>query len=130
MDITVLISMLTGGAFLAFLQFLIQRHDTKKEKNDDVKEALGKLDERLTAIEDDLALERATTARVRILRCSDEITRGIRHSKEYFDQTLDDINVYNHHCDSHPDFKNSKAVLAIRNIERVYENCLQENDFL
>ena len=130
MDISVLISMLTGGAFLAFLQFMIQRHDAKKEKRDDVREALNKLDDRLTSIEVELAMERATTARVRILRCSDEITRGVRHSKEYFDQTLDDINDYNHYCDKHPEFKNSKAGLAIKNIERVYEKCLQGNDFL
>lgn len=130
MDITVLASMITGGAFLAFLQFLIERHDSRKEKRDEVKEALQKLDERLTDIEGELGLERATTARVRILRCSDEITRGVRHSKEYFDQTLDDINNYNQYCSGHPDFKNRKAVLAIENIERVYEKCLQENDFL
>lgn len=130
MDISVLASIVFGGAFLAFLQFLIQRHDAKKEKKDDVKAALDKLDKRLTDIEGELGLERATTARVRILRCSDEITRGVRHSKEYFDQTLEDINNYNQYCSDHPDFKNRKAVLAIENIERVYEKCLQENDFL
>ena len=130
MDITVLASMITGGAFLAFLQFLIQRHDAKKDKKSEIKIALDDLDKRLTGIEGELALERAVTARVRILRCSDEITRGVRHSKEYFDQTLEDINQYNGYCSNNPEFLNRKAVLAVENIERVYEKCLQENDFL
>lgn len=130
MDITVLASMITGGAFLAFLQFMIQRHDQKKDKTDEVKTALEGLDKRLTDIEGELALERVTTARVRILRCSDEITRGVRHSKEYLDQTLEDINGYTQYCAGHPEYLNRKAALAIENIERVYEKCLQENDFL
>ena len=130
MDYTVLASIVFGGAFLAFIQYLIDRHDRKKEKKDDCKAELIKLNTRLDDIEMELGLERATTARVRILRCSDEITRGVRHSKEYFDQTLEDINNYNLYCGAHPEFKNRKAVLAIENIERAYEKCLQDNDFL
>ena len=130
MDFSILLSLITGGAFLAFLQFLITRHDEKKDKNSTVTRALEALDQRMTAIEGQLALERAITARVRILRCSDEIRRGVLHSKEYLDQTLEDINTYNMYCKENEDFKNRKAALAIENIERVYENCLQQNDFL
>ena len=130
MDLTVLVSVVFGGAFLAFIEFLIQRHDAKADKKDEVKESLDKLNERVTGIEDELARSVATTSRVRILRCSDEITRGVRHSKEYFDQMLEDVNRYSAYCSAHPEFHNSKATLAIKNVERVYEKCLQDNDFL
>ena len=130
MDITVLASLITGGAFLAFLQFLIQRHDSKEDKQNVITKALTAMEERLTAIEARLEKEHADTARVRILRTSDECRRGILHSKENLDQVLDDITDYRRYCKTHPDYENSKAVLAMQNIESVYARCLEQDDFL
>jgi len=72
----------------------------------------------------------AKTARIRILRCADEVYRGDKHSKEYFDNVLDDITSYQDYCRTHPAFKNEKAVIAIKRIEQVYERCLKEKTFL
>ena len=72
----------------------------------------------------------AKTARARILRCSDEVYRGDRHSKEYFDNILEDITTYTDYCREHQEFKNEKAVIAIRRIEEVYERCLRDHSFL
>ena len=74
--------------------------------------------------------EKAKAARRRILRCSDEIRSKQRHSEEYFNDVLDDITFYTQYCDTHPNFKNEKAVMAIHLVESTYNKCLEDNDFL
>ena len=77
-------------------------------------------------------LERADiiSSRVRILRLSDEIRHGDKHSQEMFDQVLADIDTYDKYCDKHQDFKNNKTVAAKQKILEVYSNCIDNNDFL
>lgn len=72
----------------------------------------------------------ALTWRYRILRFDDEIRHEIRHTKEHFNQILDDITKYNRYCNNHKDFPNDKAVFAIENIKRVYQQCTEEGTFL
>ena len=81
--------------------------------------------------------DKAVMARIRILRFNDELlicgrngTHYPRHSKESFDQTLDDITAYEDYCEDHKHFKNDKAIMAIKNIRRCYEKCCIDNDFL
>lgn len=68
--------------------------------------------------------------RVRILTFADEIRRGVRHSKETFDQVLSDIDTYERYCTEHPDFMNNKTVAAKAKILDVYSECIDNNDFL
>lgn len=68
--------------------------------------------------------------RVRILTFADEIRRGMRHSKETFDQVLSDIDTYERYCTEHPDFMNNKTVAAKAKILDVYSECIDNNDFL
>ena len=75
-------------------------------------------------------LERVRAARQRILRFSDEILFQQRHSKEHFDEILEDIDAYEQYCDTHKDYKNNRAVLAIATIREIYKECLQSHDFL
>lgn len=72
----------------------------------------------------------AYTWRYRILRFDDEIRHDEKHTKEHFDQLMDDITKYELYCASHPDFPNNKAVFAIKNIKRVYQKCTDERNFL
>lgn len=74
--------------------------------------------------------EHIRNVRQRILRFNDEILSGKRHSKEHFNEVLEDINVYELYCRNHPDYKNNRAILAISTIEDVYKECLREHDFL
>lgn len=71
----------------------------------------------------------ATTSRYRILRFSDEILHDVTHSKEHFDQVLDDITTYKRFCEEHSDYENNKAELAIENIKNTYKRCCEENSF-
>ena len=77
-----------------------------------------------------IAENEATTCRYRILRFNDEILHEQKHTKEHFDQILDDVTRYEKFCAEHPEYENNKAVLAIENIKRVYQNCSNENTFL
>lgn len=121
------IAALFGGAFgaalVSFVQFLIKRHDNKEDKIDAV---IAEVELMRREFEE----ERTSLARIRILRFSDEVRHGVRHSKESFDQVNLDIDTYRRYCASHPDYKNNRAVMAIANIESVYAKCLRENDFL
>lgn len=72
----------------------------------------------------------AYTWRYRILRFDDEIRHDEKHTKEHFDQILEDITKYERYCDEHRDFPNNKAVFAIKNIKRVYQKCTDDGTFL
>jgi hypothetical protein len=75
-------------------------------------------------------LKEIRNARRRILRFNDEIINHVKHSREYFDDVLEDVNAYESYCRKNPDFRNGKAALAIENIERVYRECMKEGKFL
>lgn len=69
-------------------------------------------------------------SRQRILRFNDELLREDKHSKEFFDTTLEDIDAFEKYCLAHPDYKDSKTFLAIANIRRCYQKCEIEGNFL
>ena len=87
-----------------------------KEKHDDLRNRMDKDD--------------ADECRTRILRFGDELRRGVEHSEEFFNQILDDISDYERYCAEHPEYKNSKAVNAIAEIDKVYQKCMEKNSFL
>lgn len=97
-----------------------------KEFNDRVDELSQKVDDLETAAE----MERVRFARQRILRFNDEILCGQKHSKEHFDEILDDIDIYEEYCAEHEEYENNKAVLAIETIREIYKQCMKTHDFL
>ena len=98
--------------------------------NGEVIEKVDKLGNDVRNLRDECEEREATACRTRILRFGDEILHDVRHSKEHFDQILLDIDVYEKFCESHPDFKNNLAVMAIKHIKEIYAKCSRENSFL
>ena len=98
--------------------------------NKEVLEQVNILFKEVDTLKKDEELERARQARQRILRFNDEILFEKRHSKEHFDEILDDIDTYEEYCRTHEDYENNKAVLAIATIREVYKDCLKTHDFL
>jgi len=88
------------------------------------------LDDKIEESNDKADMDRAVTARVRILRFNDELLASRRHSKESFDQALEDIDSYEQYCREHPDFRNNKTLMSIQNIKKVYQRQLATHDFL
>ena len=125
---TIVLSIFGGGVGLTFLQFLITRHDEKKKNS--LMTVVNAIKKDLDCLKDEMHRDQAYAARIRILRFSDEILHKTRHSMEMFNQINEDIDRYRRFCDKNPDFKNNKAVMAIQNIERVYEMCMEQNNFL
>ena len=128
--VTIILSILGGGTLVTFLQFLITRHDNKKGKYAELLQNIKAVEIDLGNLKKEIDEDRATDARIRILQFSDEIRHKLKHSKESFDQVHLDIDMYNNYCKTHDDYRNSRAVAAIANIERVYAECLKEESFL
>lgn len=72
----------------------------------------------------------ADNCRARILRFNNELIREIPHTKEEFVEALKDIDDYKRYCREHTDYENERAVHAIANIGRVYDERLEKHDFL
>lgn len=68
--------------------------------------------------------------RARILHFNNELLRSIRHTKEEFIEILATIDSYEKYCETHPDYPNNRAVLAIENIREVYKERMKKRDFL
>ena len=72
----------------------------------------------------------ADKVRASILHFNNELLRDIPHTKEEFVEILAKIDWYNDFCNTHKDYRNSRAVHAIANIERVYDDRMIKHDFL
>lgn len=101
-----------------------------KAINGDLTEKVEKLDAKVDNMEKARGEENAENRRVRILRFSDELQHGVRHSQEHYDQILLDITVYNKYCAGHKDFLNDKTVIATERIKSSYRKRLERDDFL
>lgn len=106
----------------AFNADVIERLDRMQA---DQKETRTKLDAHIKADDENRADER----RANILRFNNELIRGLPHTKEEFVEILADIDVYERYCKNHPEYENNRAVHAIANIGRVYDERLQKHDF-
>lgn len=108
-----------GRAFNA--DVLRELKELKKEQ----KETREKLDAHIKADDENRADERRTN----ILRFNNELIRGLPHTREEFIDILADIDVYERYCEKHPEYENNRAVHAIANIGRVYDERLKKHDF-
>lgn len=120
--ISVLAAILGSSGVWTFVQYKIEKKDKDNDRIDKVIEQIGKLSEKIDG-------NQAVLARTHILRFDDELMNGMDHSQEYFRQQLEDIDTYEAYCDSHPDFKNSYAVLAIEHIRHTYQALLEKHEF-
>ena len=85
-----------------------------------------KLDDHIAA--DDV--RHANRLRERIWQFNNELLRNIPHTREDFIEILAVIDAYNSYCRTHEDYQNNRAIHAIKNIERVYDDRLAKRDFL
>ena len=116
-----IVSLLSATAVWDFVKFLINRKDDTKAQIVEVKKSINKLGERINE-------NQAVLARTHILRFDDELLNDVKHSKEYFSQTLQDIDVYEVFCMDHPNFKNSYATAAINHIRSTYDDLLKKHN--
>lgn len=133
---------LGGGGILLVAMTLIQIAPIKVNPWSSIAKAVGRainsdVLEELKGVKKDLAdhiridgEQNADEHRGRILRFNNELLRDIPHTKEEFIDVLADIDFYERYCRDHENYKNNRAVHAIANISRVYDDRLREHDFL
>ena len=132
------------GSLLVFAQFLIQRKDAKADKNNEVLDAIDKLDTKINDLEKSIAVvdqksdrRNAIVTRVRILRFEDELQEGKKHSKDSWDQVISDCDSYNTYCNGdgtpehpgHPEFKNGQTEATVKHIRHLYDERIEKGDF-
>ena len=119
----IVIAILASSGLWGVIQYLISRRDKTAEKLDRLTDLVQEVSDRVDATN-------ATNARTRILRFDDELINGVHHSKEYFQQILEEIDTYETYCGKHPDYKNSACTLAIEHIRHIYTKLLEERGFV
>jgi len=104
--------------------------ETLEQNRKETKEQLDRvqrtLDNHIKEDEDD----KARNQRYRILRFYDEMCEHRRHSESHFEDILDDIDDYEEYCNRHPDFRNSRGHIAMKNIQATYDRLKADNGFL
>lgn len=95
-----------------------------------IKNTVKELQQNIECSKNENEKEMALNARRRILRFADECRLNIRHSEEYFNNILEDIDFYKYYCDTHPNFENEKAIIATSIIKKIYKHTYETNDFL
>ncbi|WP_297710392.1 hypothetical protein [Dysosmobacter sp.] len=133
---------LSGGGALLVAMTLIQIAPIKVNPWSSIAKAVGRainsdVLEELKEVKKDLAdhiridgEQNADEHRGRILRFNNELLRDIPHTKEEFVEVLADIDFYERYCETHKEYKNNRAIRAIANISRVYDERLIKHDFL
>lgn len=71
----------------------------------------------------------AKQARSRILQFGDELIENERHTKEHFDDVLQDIDDYEAYCREHEEFKNNRTRATTQYILEIYHKCLKDHSF-
>lgn len=146
--VTAFVGVLIGGGILTFLEFMIKRHDDKKSRKSGVLKAISDLDKKvderfdtlnakISEVDEKVDERSAVSARVRILRFADEMMEGRKHSRDSYEQCLEDIDYYELYCfgdgeehKGHPNFKNNKTVSTVEYIKNNYAERLEKHDFL
>lgn len=133
----------TGGGWLIVASLLIQISPIKlnpwswlakwfgKAINGEVLKKVDNLSKDLENLKNDCDKREADQCRIRILRFNDELIHGLpKHTKEHFEQTIGDIDIYEKYCETHPGYKNHIADDAINRIKRIYKECGDKGSFL
>ena len=98
--------------------------------NGEVISRVKKLETDIQRIENTEAERYAKSARTRVLRFGDELIHDVRHSKEHFDDILQDITDYEKYCEEHPKFENDRMQLTAKHIKETYAKCMIDHNFL
>ncbi len=129
--ISQLIGMLITG-FVSIAVALISSNGfwSRMEKKNGIKDSIAEISKQQQGLSKKIDENEAKGARRRILRFADELLQKKKHTKDYFDDILADIDMYDRYCKANPDFPNNRTMMAEANIKMAYKERLEEHDFL
>lgn len=116
---TIIVAILGSGALSSLIQFFITFGFSRRDKSKEIEKKIDLLSEKV----DENA---AILSRTHILRFSDEIKNGMKHSSEYWRQQLDDCDTYARFCETHPNFRNSYTIAADKHIKDTYDELIKD----
>lgn len=70
----------------------------------------------------------ADIRRTQILRFNRELLRDLPHTMEDYLEAIAAIDYYESYCREHQEYKNNRAVLAIANIKRSYQEWMENHN--
>lgn len=116
----------------------LEKFYAEKEQSDKRQaEMNSQILDKLTAIENTLNehiqvddKRNADSIREYILHFNMECVRELKHTREDFIEVLSKIDEYEEYCDTHEHYENNRAVSAVKNVKRVYDERLLKGDFL
>lgn len=109
---------------------MLKKMSELEKRMEHLESQIDSVDNHATNIEKRFEERSAINCRTRILRFGDEILHGVKHSKEHFDQILLDITEYQNYCELHPEFRNNVTKMTTKEIQDVYEKCMENKSFL
>lgn len=127
--IAIFVAVIGSNALWGFIQFLLQRKDNKEDCSKKIIKMIETLNEKIDKLDGELGERSVISCRVRILKFMDEILEGWNHSKDSYNQIMQDITNYERYCAEHPMFKNHQTVATIEYIKNDYAEHLEKNDF-
>ena len=116
--LAVVLAVFASSGFWAFLTAVIQ------------KPQLTEVLDQLSRLRNTVEQNNAVLARTHILRFDDELYNNVKHSQQYFLQTLEDVDTYEDYCRDHPKFENNRTAEAVKHIKEVYNKCREEHSFV
>jgi hypothetical protein len=126
--VPITVALISSGKLASKLEKKFSVSDLSK-KIDSLEKKIDSLEKKSDSLEKKIDLNKAESKRTSILRFNGEIKRGIHHDEEEFNDCLGAIDYYEDYCRENKDYPNSKAVMAIANVKRVYKKAYQKNDF-
>ena len=96
----------------------------------DIDTKLDSIARKVHGLEEQAKEDKALQARTHILRFADEVYQQERHSKEYFDDVLSDIDNYEKYCEQHPEFRNNRTTMSAGRIREIYSHLMETHGFL
>lgn len=134
--LTVLLGVV-GNIIVAVVAIIPTIIANRKKTQDSIKASNEATDKRIDKIQSsfdahvvDYEAAKASSQRYRILRFYDEICEGRRHSESHFEDILDDIDHYEHYCDTHKDYHNGRGHVAMQYIRDTYAKVKANGGFL
>lgn len=127
--VTVIIAIIGSNALWGFIQFLLERKDKKGDCSKKILKAIQELNEKIEKLNNRMGERSAIGCRIRILKFMDEIIEGWEHSKDSYNQIMQDITNYTKYCSEHPEFLNHQTDASIERIKKDYQHRLEINDF-
>lgn len=96
----------------------------------DIDKKLDNIAHKVDRLEEQSKEDKALLARTHILRFADEVYQSEKHSKDYFDDILADIDSYEKYCEAHPEFRNNRTTMSAERIRDIYAHLMETHGFL